>query len=107
MNIIKFDLEQLKKKQDGFSYYILGRSYDLEENGAKQDYEKALEYLRSVPHPIVIKASGLAAGKGVVLPEKGEEEEALKSIMLDNEFGSAGNEVVIEERLVGFFLLCL
>ena len=71
------------------------------------DYEKALEYLRSVPHPIVIKASGLAAGKGVVLPEKGEEEEALKSIMLDNEFGSAGNEVVIEERLVGFFLLCL
>ena len=66
------------------------------------DYAKALEYIKSVNHPIVIKASGLAAGKGVVLPEKGEEEAALKSIMIENEFGSAGNEVVIEERLVRF-----
>ena len=38
MNIIKFNLDDLKKKQDGFSLYILGRSYDLEENGVKQDY---------------------------------------------------------------------
>lgn len=71
------------------------------------DFEKALEYIHSVNHPIVIKASGLAAGKGVVLPEKGDEEAALKSIMIDNEFGSAGNEVVIEERLVEFIRLVL
>ena len=44
MNIIKFNLDELKKKQDGFSLYILGRSYDLEENGAKQDYYSALKY---------------------------------------------------------------
>ena len=44
MNIIKFDLDQLKDKQDGFSYYILGRSYDLEENGVQQDYDMALTY---------------------------------------------------------------
>ena len=46
MNIIKFDLKQLKEKEDGFSYYILGRSFDLEENGANQDYDKALEYYK-------------------------------------------------------------
>lgn len=41
MEIIRFDLDKLKKEQDGFSYYILGRSYDLEENVAKQDYDIA------------------------------------------------------------------
>ena len=44
MNIIKFNLDELKNNQDGFSLYILGRSYDLEENGAKQDYDKAFTY---------------------------------------------------------------
>jgi TPR repeat protein len=44
MEIIKFDLEKMKQKQDGFSYYILGRSYDLEENGASQNYNVALDY---------------------------------------------------------------
>ena len=44
MNIIKFDLDKLKKQEDEFSYYILGRSYDLEENGASQDYNEALKY---------------------------------------------------------------
>ncbi len=44
MEIIKFDLEELKNNLNGFSCYILGRSYDLEENGASEDFEKALEY---------------------------------------------------------------
>ena len=44
MNIIKFELNKLKNNADGFSYYILGRSYDLEENGAEQDYKAALAY---------------------------------------------------------------
>ena len=44
MNIIKFDLNKLKNNKDGFSYYILGRSYDLEENGALEDFNKALNY---------------------------------------------------------------
>ena len=44
MVIIKFDLEKLKKNLNGFSYYILGRSYDLEENGATEDFKEALKY---------------------------------------------------------------
>ena len=64
--------------------------------------EDALGYLEKVDYPIVIKASGLAAGKGVILPETDDEAEAaLKSIMFDKEFGDAGTEVVIEERMIG------
>src|SRR5215207_112681 len=64
-------------------------------------FEEALEYLQTVDYPIVIKASGLAAGKGVVLPETMEEaKRTLKSILIDKSFGEAGNEVVIEERLI-------
>ncbi len=44
MEIIKFDLEELKRNLNGFSCYILGRSYDLEENGASEDFNKALKY---------------------------------------------------------------
>ena len=66
------------------------------------DYEKARQYLGSVQHDVVIKASGLAAGKGVIIPTtKDEAHKALKDIMLDHEFGSAGDEVVIEEFLTG------
>ncbi len=51
---------------------------------------------------IVIKADGLAAGKGVVLPHSNEEAvAALRAMMIDHQFGEAGNEVVIQERLVG------
>ncbi|KAI1631831.1 phosphoribosylglycinamide synthetase [Biscogniauxia mediterranea] len=66
------------------------------------DYEKAREYLDRVQHNVVIKASGLAAGKGVIIPETKEEaHQALKDIMQKKEFGSAGDEVVIEEYLTG------
>ena len=44
MNVIKFNIEELKKNLNGFSCYIIGRSYDLEENGVKQNYTKALKY---------------------------------------------------------------
>lgn len=65
-------------------------------------YEPAKAYLDSVSHPVVIKASGLAAGKGVIIPSSKEEANAaLKEIMLDRQFGSAGDEVVIEEFLEG------
>ena len=64
--------------------------------------DEALGYLDKVDYPIVIKASGLAAGKGVILPDTPEEAKAtLKSILIDKIFGEAGSEVVIEERLVG------
>ncbi|KAI5784467.1 phosphoribosylglycinamide synthetase [Pyronema domesticum] len=66
------------------------------------DYEEAKKYVDSVSHNVVIKADGLAAGKGVIIPTTKEEaHEALKQIMVTKEFGSAGNEVVIEEFMEG------
>jgi phosphoribosylamine--glycine ligase len=66
------------------------------------DFEAALAHLRQVDYPVVLKASGLAAGKGVILPASLDEAEAaLRQIMREREFGAAGDEVVIEERLAG------
>ncbi|KAF2142943.1 uncharacterized protein K452DRAFT_297460 [Aplosporella prunicola CBS 121167] len=66
------------------------------------DHGAASAYLDSINHTVVIKASGLAAGKGVIIPQsKAEAHQALKEIMLDREFGEAGDEVVIEEFLEG------
>lgn len=65
-------------------------------------YDKAKTYLDSIDHDVVIKADGLAAGKGVIIPESREEAHAaLKTIMQDKEFGAAGDAVVIEELLRG------
>jgi len=67
-----------------------------------REFDDAIAYLETVDYPIVIKASGLAAGKGVILPETLNEAKAtLGSILVNNTFGEAGNEVVIEERLSG------
>lgn len=66
------------------------------------DLDEAVRHLETVEYPVVIKASGLAAGKGVILPETLEEAKAtLKSILVDQAFGEAGTQVVIEERLSG------
>ncbi len=63
---------------------------------------EALAHLERVDYPVVIKASGLAAGKGVILPETMQEARgALESILAGQVFGAAGSEVVIEERLGG------
>lgn len=66
------------------------------------DYEKALAYVRAGKFPVVLKADGLALGKGVLICEDLAAAEAgLKQIMLDKAFGSAGNKVVVEEFLKG------
>lgn len=66
------------------------------------DYESALAYIREQGAPIVIKADGLAAGKGVVVAETlAEAEEALYQIMQSGSFGQAGSRVVIEECMRG------
>lgn len=66
------------------------------------EYDAAKQYIDSVTHDVVIKATGLAAGKGVIIPQtKDEAHAALKEIMLDKQFGDAGDEVVIEEFLTG------
>jgi phosphoribosylamine---glycine ligase len=66
------------------------------------DLKDATAYLAQIDYPVVIKASGLAAGKGVILPEsKQESRAALESILTGKAFGEAGSEVIIEERLHG------
>ncbi len=70
--------------------------------GVFKSHDDALKYLLGIDYPVVIKASGLAAGKGVIVPDCSDDAEAaLRQIMLDREFGSAGDEVIIEERLTG------
>lgn len=72
------------------------------EFGTFTDHEEALAYVREKGAPIVVKASGLALGKGVYVCKSVEEaEQALKEIMLDHLFKDAGNEVVVEEYLDG------
>ncbi|CAH9015729.1 phosphoribosylamine--glycine ligase [Candidatus Nitrosacidococcus sp. I8] len=63
---------------------------------------RAVEYIYSQTMPIVIKADGLAAGKGVIIAHSHEEAvDAVQSILLDNIFGEAGKQIVIEEFLAG------
>ncbi len=66
------------------------------------DIDKALAYVREKNKPLVIKADGLCAGKGVyVCSNLKEQEEALRQIMQDKIFGEAGNNIMIEEMLKG------
>lgn len=66
------------------------------------DMEKALAYLETAPVPTVIKADGLALGKGVIIANDREEaKNAVISMMRDKQFGKSGDSIVIEEFLTG------
>ncbi len=66
------------------------------------DLEEAINEIDSFGYPVVIKADGLAAGKGVVIPQSREEAiSTLKEMMEDKKFGNAGDKVVVEEFLSG------
>lgn len=78
-------------------YHIPTAAYETFD--AAQD---ALKYLETAQFPIVLKADGLALGKGVLICQNLEDaKEGVKSIMLDKQFGSAGNRLVIEEFMTG------
>ncbi len=78
-------------------YGIPTASYEVFE-----DAESALEYVKTCEIPTVIKADGLALGKGVIIAlEREEAIEAVKSIMQDKKFGDSGNRIVVEEFLTG------
>jgi phosphoribosylamine--glycine ligase len=80
------------------------QEYDIPtaEYGTFTDYEEARAYLARQTSSMVIKADGLAAGKGVFICETFmDAERALQSVLMDKAFGLAGNQVVIEERLSG------
>lgn len=86
-----FSKELMKK------YNIPTAAYETFDN-----YEKALEYIKNGDFPVVLKADGLALGKGVLICNNLEEAEAgLNTIMIDKKFGDSGNKVVIEEFLTG------
>ena len=66
------------------------------------DAEAALAYVQTAPLPTVVKADGLALGKGVLIAQTRQEAvEAVKSIMEDRKFGASGDQIVVEEFLTG------
>lgn len=66
------------------------------------DAKEALSYLKAASYPLVLKADGLALGKGVLIcKDYKEAEEGVRTIMLDKAFGSAGNTMVVEEFMTG------
>lgn len=78
-------------------YNIPTAAYETFDNA-----EEAVKYLETAPMPIVLKADGLALGKGVLICNTKEEAMAgVKEIMLDKKFGTAGNKLVIEEFMTG------
>ena len=78
-------------------YHIPTAAYENFDNA-----EEAFSYLETAKFPIVLKADGLALGKGVLICNTLEEaKEGVRSIMLDKQFGSAGNRMVIEEFMTG------
>jgi len=78
-------------------YNIPTATYKVFEN-----LDEAISYVENQSMPIVIKADGLALGKGVIIAQNVEEaKDALKSMMLDKVFGNSGNTVVVEEFLTG------
>lgn len=67
-----------------------------------EDANKAIEYLKTTKYPVVLKADGLALGKGVLICNSLEEAlEGVSAIMLEKQFGTAGNRLVVEEFMVG------
>lgn len=78
-------------------YGVKTAEYEVFDNA-----NKAKEYIKTCSYPVVIKASGLAAGKGVLICENLESaQKAIDEIMVDKVFSSAGEEIVIEEFLEG------
>ncbi len=78
-------------------YNIPSAAYETFDNP-----DAALKYLETAKMPIVLKADGLALGKGVLIcKDLNEAKEGVKTIMLDKQFGSAGNKMVIEEFMTG------
>jgi phosphoribosylamine---glycine ligase len=66
------------------------------------DYDAAVNYVENRETPVVVKAAGLAKGKGVIVCDNNEQAvDALKCCMVQKEFGEAGETVIVEERLVG------
>lgn len=96
------DAARLEADKAWTKQLLRGASIPTAESHTFIEPESAIAYIESRESPQVIKASGLAAGKGVIIPENmGEAIEAINRIMVERAFGEAGARVVIEERLKG------
>lgn len=83
-------------------HFMRAASIPTAEGKVFRDSAHAIEFLRTRDEPYVVKATGLAKGKGVIVPETMEQAEAaIRSILDDKAFGDAGSEILLEERLRG------
>ena len=93
---------EMEASKDFTKQLLLENHIPTAKSGTFTDYEKAVAYLKAQGAPIVVKADGLAAGKGVTVCETVEQAQtALKEAFLDKVFGEAGSKVEIEEFLKG------
>ncbi len=86
-----------------FSKYLM-KKYDIPTAKYEEfdNYDKAVEYLAKAKYPLVVKADGLALGKGVIICNTKEEGlQAAKEMMIDSKFKDAGKRVIVEEFMVG------
>ncbi len=96
------DAAQLEGSKAFAKKFMAGNNIPTASFGIYQDHDKALSALGNYTFPLVIKASGLAAGKGVIIcADRNEAETTLCEMMIDSRFGDAGASVVIEECLEG------
>ncbi|MDE6276013.1 MAG: phosphoribosylamine--glycine ligase [Clostridia bacterium] len=87
----------------GFSKYLM-KKYGIPTANYEEfdNYDKAVEYLAKAKYPLVVKADGLALGKGVIICNTKEEGlTAAKEMMIDSKFKDAGKKVIVEEFMVG------
>lgn len=101
---------QLEGSKDYAKEFMVRHNIPTAAYATYTDYEKAVEGLNAFHLPVVVKADGLAAGKGVIIANtKTEAVDALKLIFLDQKFGDSGNKVVLEEFMDGVevSILCL
>ena len=88
--------------------FMIRHSIPTAQHANFTSFEDARAYVLRADHDVVIKASGLAAGKGVIIPSsKDEALEALRDVMVSRRFGDSGETVVIEELMIGEEASCL
>ncbi|MDO9086404.1 MAG: phosphoribosylamine--glycine ligase [Anaerolineaceae bacterium] len=93
---------QLETSKAFAKYFMAQQQIPTARYAVFNDFQKAIKHIEGLDYPVVIKASGLAAGKGVLIPETHTEAIAvIQAILVNKEFGSAGEQIVIEERLSG------
>ena len=106
------DAAQLESSKIWAKEFMKRNSIPTAEFSIFDDAQKAKDFVKSYEKPVVIKADGLAAGKGVIVcKNKDEANDAIDTILTKKSFGDAGSKIIIEERIDGveasYIALCL